>query len=369
MQFKSLDFNSSKSLYLQITNIIEDKIRNKEIAVGRKLPPQNELRKTFNVSIDTMREAISNLVDEGYLSCRPTHGTVVISSEPKKGISLERRNGICLVYCPFGADKSVREKTNQDACINRIVNGAEEKAREEGKYLLYTAIDKDELNLFGKEKEISGLIVTGFVSPEYYRVIKKTKIPFILIGDIAQKARTKGAVDVVVNNDFEGTYLAAKHLIELGHKKILYLARSFGQYPWNNEMLRGYKEALENAGIEYDEHLSVETKTKDAAGIYKVVKGILDNSVSFTAIVYVYDYLGFEIVRTLAEKGMNIPEDISIVGIGGIPELAVVDDDYRGMGRTAVERLIERVKNPDIEPKRIVVPPYLIVRDSVRKLI
>ena len=94
MEFGKLSFENPKPLYLQITDIIEQKITNHELSVGQKLPPQDDLRKVFNVSIDTMKEAISRLTKEGYLACRPRYGTFVVSSEPKKALDFKVNNGI-----------------------------------------------------------------------------------------------------------------------------------------------------------------------------------------------------------------------------------------------------------------------------------
>jgi DNA-binding transcriptional regulator YhcF (GntR family) len=101
MSFNKVDFSDTRSLYLQVADIIKDEIINKKIAVGQKLPPLYDFSKMFKVGHVTMREALSILVEEGYLSCRRNHGTFIISSEPKKGIDLTKRNEISLVVAPF----------------------------------------------------------------------------------------------------------------------------------------------------------------------------------------------------------------------------------------------------------------------------
>ena len=71
-----LNLDSSKPLYMQLTEILEKKIRDREIKVGDKLPPEQEMMAAYNVSIDTMRGALTNLVKAGYLSRRRRYGTL-----------------------------------------------------------------------------------------------------------------------------------------------------------------------------------------------------------------------------------------------------------------------------------------------------
>jgi LacI family transcriptional regulator len=244
----------------------------------------------------------------------------------------------------------------------------EEKVSEKGVYLIYSIFKEGKLSLEGKEKDIAGLIITGMISPKLFKTVKKLKIPFVLIGDVYQSKVTDMGVDVIVNNDYEGTYIATKHLIELGHKRIAFVRGYLGEFYWEREELRGYKTALIDAGITYDENLIVKAETMETDGTYTAVKEFIDRSVAFTGLVYHHSHLGIEVIKALGEKGLKIPDDVSIVGVGGLPELTLVTDDTAEMGRVAVKRLFEKIENPDLKPERIVLSPRLIQHDSTRKI-
>jgi DNA-binding LacI/PurR family transcriptional regulator len=374
MQFESVDFNNSKSLGIQVTEIIEQKIRNREITVGEKLPTQNELCRVFDVSIDTVLEALSNLVREGYICRRRKLGTFVINSNPGINI-LERKNGICLVVCPFKKDNLGIKKTNPRMYMEEIIRGVEERVSEKGAFLVYTTLKEGKLSLAGEEKDIAGLIVAGVVTPGLLKIIKKSQIPFVLIGDIIQSAKTDENVGVICSDDFKSTYVATKHLLDLGHKRILYIAPSLGKYPWEREELRGYQEAHREAGVTCDKNLQIGAETRGLNdGGYKVMKEFLDKSIHaepipFTAMVYLHDYLGIGIMQAIEERGLRIPEDISVVAVDAeSPKLTTVVNDYEKTGEAAAEVLLEKITNPDSKPKRVVVPGRLITRNSTRQI-
>ena len=150
MEFQRLDQYSSKPLYLQIVEVIEQKIKNGEFPVDKKIPSQEYLRKVFNVSRDTIQEAFSSLVREGYVARRPRIGTVVISSTPDKGVALKRKNEICLVVSPF-------KSSGHGIFLDNLMNGVEEQVSKKGAFLFYNTIKEDKFSLMGKEKDIAGL--------------------------------------------------------------------------------------------------------------------------------------------------------------------------------------------------------------------
>jgi LacI family transcriptional regulator len=75
----------------------------------------------------------------------------------------------------------------------------------------------------------------------------------------------------------------------------------------------------------------------------------------------------FGILQAIEEKGLKIPEDISVVS-GRFSELTTVTYDLEELGRVAVDRLFYRLENPECQPERIIVPNRLTIRNSTRKL-
>ena len=365
MEFARLDFENPKLLYLQVADIIEEGITSNKFKVGEKIPPERELLKTLGVSLGTVKEALGKLERDGYLSRRPSIGTVVINSKPKH-IDLTKKNEICLVVClPEKAGWADEPGTYEN--IQRTTRGIEEKVKEKGCYLIYSSFNNNELSFTEKMNEIAGLIVTGIVTPEHIRIIRKLHVPFVLIGDIWEKTTSKEETDIIANDDFQGSYLATGHLAGLGHKRIVFITPSMASYPWYREQLRGYKEALAERNIDCDDELVIETGTSGMEGGYKSMKEFLEKSIPFTAVYCPSGTMGMGALKAIREKGLRIPEDISMI-TDASQELTTVTYDFEEMGRKAFERLLDRITNTEWKPQRVIIPNRLIVRDSAINL-
>jgi DNA-binding LacI/PurR family transcriptional regulator/DNA-binding transcriptional regulator YhcF (GntR family) len=371
MNFGKIDTNSSQTLYLQITKIIENKILNKEIPVGEKLPVHEDLCKIFNVSSYTIKEALSSLVRDGYISRRPNHGTVIISSKPKN-LDFKVNNGICVVSCGY----MVRDPKHPDdfgehasLSVQSLIFGIEEKIKELGGYLIFTTMGKSGFQIAGKEKDIAGLILMGNITPRQFREVKKLNIPLVLTDDLNQKKKTSSGVNVVASDDFQAGYMAAKHLTGLGHKKIaLFAKKRYYSIPYGMDMVKGYRKACKEAdkGFTKDREIMMdETKIGDG---YKRMKKLLKKPLPFTAVVCISKPVWEGASEALKEKGLTIPRDLSVVDVGDIQGLTRVAFNNRKIGNVVVEQLIKRIKNPDLKPERIVVQPVLLEKGSTKKV-
>jgi DNA-binding LacI/PurR family transcriptional regulator len=371
-QFGQIDFSKQEPYYLQIAGIMEKKILDREILEGQKLPTEKELSEIYKVGVDTVKDALLKLVKKGYLVRRQSLGTFVIKNEPEKGKYPGINNSIGVVFSTV----SFRgEKTDPftNPYFHTILLGIEEKLREKGPNMVFCTLG-DDLKLSIKEENVSGLIVTGNITPGVVRAIKKTGIPFLLVGDIINEKITDRGVDIIAEDDFAGIYNATKHLIGLGHKKILYFTVSC-KYPWEKEHLRGYEQALKDAGILPDMNLRVETGKYTFETGYRTMKKYLDDNgiknapAGFTGMVCDSGNLCYGAMTAIREKGIRIPEDISVICKGQVPDLTVVSRDLGEIGRAAVERIFARINNPELKPERIVIIfDRLVERNSTMKL-
>jgi DNA-binding LacI/PurR family transcriptional regulator len=367
MNLKKINPASQRPLYLQVAESIEEKIVNKELTIGQKLPSLDELHKLFKVGHMTIRSALSELVKKGYILSRQNRGTSVISSEPTRGIDLKRKNEIAVVNCALDMD-NLSENTR----YRQIMRGVEEKAKEKGIYILNSTVrnGEDMLFLAEKQNDIAGLIVIDAITPKNYRIIKSMNIPFVLIGDLLQEKPTKPEVDVIANDDFQGIYLATKHLIDLGHRRIGYVAYFLRKHSWEIEKTRGYEAALKESGILCDRKLEIEVGKIDSnvLSAKPKLREVMKNSVPFSALICndvdIYD----EAIRVFGEKGLRVPDDVSMVVSSGGNTITSVSYKQRDMGKIAFERLIERLTNSDWKPERIVVPYKLTDNGTTRKI-
>ena len=138
---KTVDRGSKEKLYVQIYSIFLEKIENGEWPAGAQIPPEDELCRIYDVSKVTVREAIQELVREGYLKRLQGKGTFVTLSEPHQGIIMRAR---------LSEDVFGEEVKTEKEILDRGLRGVTEEIRKilmnEGEiyYILYRKTVNDE---------------------------------------------------------------------------------------------------------------------------------------------------------------------------------------------------------------------------------
>jgi LacI family transcriptional regulator len=168
-------------------------------------------------------------------------------------------------------------------------------------------------------------------------------------------------------HSFDGARAATEHLIALGHRRIAHL-RGRTDLESAHQRERGYRAALEAAGIPFDPALVAEGGYR-AASATMGANALLDLADRPTAVFAANDLSALEVVRCAAERGLRVPADLSVVGFDDIPEaashtpqLTTVRQPLEAMGAAAVEMLLRMLD--DGEPEPIRMPAELIPRGS-----
>ena len=170
----------------------------------------------------------------------------------------------------------------------------------------------------------------------------------------------------VIIDQFSGGYQITRHLLELGHEKICVIQ---GPMHWNGAIARqqGFEQALREAGL--TSVASVEGTWTAASG-YLAAKKLLQAG-TFTAIVCANDQMAMGAISNLNQKGLRVPQDVSIVGFDDLPEaqyfsppLTTVRQDFSELGRQGLEYLIELIQDPEAAKGQIVIQTELVIRES-----
>lgn len=178
----------------------------------------------------------------------------------------------------------------------------------------------------------------------------------------------------VVSDNFAGARDAINHLIENGHRRIACLQGLCGTSP-NEDRLRGYREAINAAGLPLDESLIVGDDFGEQSG-YIATKLLLKSARDFTAIFAFSNLISLGVVRALAEEGLRIPADISLIAFDDQPysaylaaPMTTVAQSAAEMGQIAVKLLFDRIQSPERAVQGgILLPTSLVVRRSVQDL-
>ncbi|HXL89026.1 MAG TPA: LacI family DNA-binding transcriptional regulator [Streptosporangiaceae bacterium] len=198
----------------------------------------------------------------------------------------------------------------------------------------------------------SGVAALAHVPPE---------IPIVALGCGTHASTTSVAVD-----NETGAATATRYLLGLGHRTVHHVAGPSANLD-AEERVSGWRRALREAGAPEP---PVHTGDWSAASGYEMGRKLADLA-DVTAVLCANDTMAIGLYRALAERGLRIPDDVSIVGFDDIPEaryytppLTTVRQDFGEVGRQALRALIERMSGSAAPGLRVRVPTDLIIRQS-----
>jgi LacI family transcriptional regulator, galactose operon repressor len=179
-------------------------------------------------------------------------------------------------------------------------------------------------------------------------------------------------VDAVLTDNQLGGFLATRHLIELGHKRIACIAGPSSITPSAERMI-GYRRALEEAGLSYDENLILRGDYHAQSGL-DITHSILTMNPRPTAIFALNDLMALGALRAAAEANYSVPRDLAVVGYDDLelaqftnPPLTTIAQPKKEIGAQAVYLLVDRIAQKGRPTSRLVLAPELIIRRSTKE--
>ncbi len=215
-----------------------------------------------------------------------------------------------------------------------------------------------------------GLIVAVPLVTDYLHELQVQGLPYVLV-DQSDPSGQSWTVDAT---NRQGAYEATAYLISLGHRRIG-LITGMMQIASARERLEGYQAALADHGIAFDPELVTQGDFWQPMG-YQAASVLLDLEHPPTAIFASSDLSAFGAMQAIHQRGLRIPEDISVIGFDDIPQallvhpkLTTVRQPLEEMGRMAVRMLLEQIENPSLPARRVTLSTQLIVRDSCQAVV
>lgn len=212
------------------------------------------------------------------------------------------------------------------------------------------------------QKGIDGIVFTSAVvdDPEVVELVA-TGYPCAFISREVEGVEA----DAVAADDFYGGYLATKHLLELGHRRIAHLSGPLRTRPALYRR-KGYEAALEEAGLRADPALVEPCEFTVDGGRTGVAALLSRISPPPTAIFAGNDLIALGAIHELRRRGLRVPGDISVIGYDRTvlsevsdPPLTTVAQPTREMGRRAAAMLLDRLSGKRTKAERVVLPVKL----------
>jgi len=261
------------------------------------------------------------------------------------------------------------EQVFNDAFLLQVLVGIEQAASHWGFHVLLKHINhekSDEYSQLITENHVDGIILSGPLQndPELMK-LHQDGVPIVLLGQMLNT--TIPYVDV---NAELASKKAVDHLIRSGHKHIAMITNAKLDYSSAQQRKNGYLTALKHANISIDECLVREGDFTPASG-YEAMKELLLCSPPPTAVFVASDVVAIGAIQAIKQVGMQIPDDIAIIGFDDIPMAEFFDPPLStirlpafDLGRVAGEQLIKMILSNDSETPGVLLDTDLILRGS-----
>jgi LacI family transcriptional regulator len=259
--------------------------------------------------------------------------------------------------------------------FGNMLSSIESELRAYGKHVIITAGHSDreremESIAFLASRQCDALILHIYAaSNEYVLGLRNEGVRIALIGrDLPEMPDSCISID----NEM-GEYLATRSLIELGHAELAYIAGPLWKSDGQGRMA-GFKRALAEAGIPFDERRVTEGTYQEPSG-QRAMRELLERDIRFSALACGNDEMAAGAIAVAREHGMDLPRDLSVIGFDNVfftrymhPALSTVHYPIEVMGRMAARCVLRDVYGIKGLPIQNRFEPQLISRASTARL-
>ena len=332
-----------------------------------KIPSVQMLAREHNVNFKTANRAVALLVKEKVLDCKKgclgTHVTAngkAIASQIRKKNHVEKLIFFFMTSLPHLYGELYNKTT---ACLNR------------DNYLPIIINDGDHNSILARAMEMKPecLVINSWGNKfPYEKLYDISKSGIRIVFQLKAECEIPSFADYVLSDTVYGAYIATKHLIDQGHRKILLLTYSPAKVPpmiyrhtVQFQMLQGYRMALEEAGLSDNEMILYETVDEQANK--QKFKELLSVPQRPTAVFSDGDFRIVNLYGTIRKLGLSVPDDLALVGYYDTPHCQFCEVPLTSVSLNidAIAKCtVECVTAEKEEHKRIIIKPELVIRES-----
>ncbi|AOZ89683.1 catabolite control protein A [Bacillus xiamenensis] len=218
-------------------------------------------------------------------------------------------------------------------------------------------------------KQVDGIVfMGGNITDVHVEEFKRSPVPIVLAASVEEQAQTPS-----VNINYEqAVYDSVQLLVEKGHKRIAFVSGPLSEPINSVRKLAGYKRALEEAGIAFDEALVAEGDYSYDSGI-DALDNLLDQSDKPTAVIAATDEMALGVIHGAQDRGVSIPEDLEVIGFDNTrlslmvrPQLTTVVQPTYDIGAVAMRLLTKLMNKEQVEDQIVELPHRIEERQSTK---
>lgn len=279
-------------------------------------------------------------------------------------------NSSSLIGVALGFMKKGNASSFEDPFVSAMLGNLEYQIREHGYYMMLVARhEQDDLMQQALGWNFDGMIAMALKEKEIAELSERLGKPLVTID---QYLPPELGVRSITMDDRGGAYQMSQYLIGKGHKKFLFLSDcdlGVDHYRW-----LGVRQAMEEAGIEDIEsrHIVIPWNPEQREKAYEEMLPFFKKQ---TALFFSSDYYALEASNFLQNRGIKVPEEISIAGFDDVtyatlarPKLTTVHQMVDGKARRAIEVLMHLIQDEPVQKDIPPLPTTLVERESVRDL-
>jgi DNA-binding LacI/PurR family transcriptional regulator len=359
-----IDYNNPEPLYKQIAKDITRQVKQKKLLPDQQIPSQRELTEFYDVSLITVKKAISELINQGILYSRVGKGTYV--AKQPNGSKFHNQRTIGLVLTSL-----------KSPYFSMIAHEVELRASEAG----YTILLANSAGKQDKEEQqlrrfidmgVDGLIVVSMTrdyrDDNIFHELHNENVPYVVVSYVNDPN-----IYHVGTAHEKGAYLATKHLIQQGFDTIGYISGEYGNI-LGDVRENGFRRAMIHYKREINEdfifHLPLEGEWNDFQSGYIIARDFLNMKQRPRAIFAYNDLSALGFQEAITEHGLSVPEDVALVGFDDIDRaryasvpLTTVRQPVPEICNVAVDILIHQMHREPVQTHSI-LEPELVVRKS-----
>ncbi|MGI6149984.1 MAG: LacI family DNA-binding transcriptional regulator [Limnochordia bacterium] len=250
-----------------------------------------------------------------------------------------------------------------------FLSAVEYELREQGYHLLLSGTGPyQDYSCIAQMRSLDGIIIMGTYPSNFLEEIKQLGIPVVLVDSYIEDQYFH-RVNI---NDRYGGYLAAKYLIDKGHRRIAFVAEKLREQGVLHERFLGYRDALAEAGITFAEQWVYEADVSYQGG-FEAAEEIVRRGNGETAAFAAADIIAVGLINGLKAQHVAVPEELSVIGFDDVPlavmsfpELTTVHQDVWEKGRQAARIVIEAGEGG--KKRDVTLPLKIVERESVQDI-
>lgn len=224
-----------------------------------------------------------------------------------------------------------------------------------------------------REKKPLGVLFLGGNNQNFVADFGKMDIPCVLVTNDASGLAFDN-LSSVSTDDLEAAKCAMDTLIALGHSRIAIIGGDRRVSDTSRLRYEGCMQSFREHGVEFDSERDYQGVRYSYQDGYRATQALLDKGCQFTAIFAIADVMAIGAIRALRDNGLRVPEDVSVMGVDGlplgnylVPQLATISQSTQELARRSVEILRGCIEN-GMQARHETVPFGLLPRESIRRI-